>query len=125
MNTVLVDSDIIIELLRNRNAEVRDRWHTLRDGDATVAYSPVTAAEIWQGARDPEESAIDALFSSIVCVPTDDVIGKRAGEYLRRYYRSHAMELGDAVIAATASIHDLLLWTRNKKHYPMRDVRLY
>jgi len=32
------------------------------------------------------------------------------------------VELGDALIAATASLHNLALWTRNRRHYPMKDV---
>jgi predicted nucleic acid-binding protein len=33
--------------------------------------------------------------------------------------------LGDALIAAAASIHGLDLWTRNRKHYPMKDITFY
>jgi len=49
----------------------------------------------------------------------------RAGDYLKRYAKSHHVELGDALIAATASIHKLELWTRNRRHYPMNDVAFY
>jgi predicted nucleic acid-binding protein len=45
------------------------------------------------------------------------------GHYLKSYAKSHGVELGDALIAACASSEDLQLWTRNKKHYPMRDIR--
>jgi predicted nucleic acid-binding protein len=40
----------------------------------------------------------------------------------RQFHASHAVELGDALIAATASVHTLRLWTRNRKHFPMRDA---
>jgi predicted nucleic acid-binding protein len=33
--------------------------------------------------------------------------------------------LGDALIAATASIHNLELWTRNRRRYPMRDLAFF
>jgi len=33
--------------------------------------------------------------------------------------------LGDALIAATVSIHKLELWTRNRRHYPMGDVAFF
>jgi predicted nucleic acid-binding protein len=49
----------------------------------------------------------------------------RAGEYLRIFAKSHHVELGDALIAATVSIHNLDLWTRNRRHYPMKDVSFY
>jgi len=33
--------------------------------------------------------------------------------------------LGDAFIAATVSVHNLELWTRNRKPYPMKDIAFY
>jgi predicted nucleic acid-binding protein len=119
---VLIDSDVLIELLRGRNAAIIDRWIELRESSAVVAYSPVSSAEIWRGARRAERETIAALFDALPCIPIDAVIGKQAGEYLARFHFSHAMELGDALIAATAAAHGLRLWTRNKKHFPMRDV---
>jgi predicted nucleic acid-binding protein len=82
-------------------------------------------AEIWHGAREREHAALNALFGALTCVPIDAEIGRRAGDYLHLYAKSHSVELGDALIAATASIHELALWTRNRKHYPMRDLSFY
>jgi len=55
----------------------------------------------------------------------DAAIGRRAGEYLHRFAKSHPVEPGDALIAATASLHNLKLWTRNRRHYPMTDVAFF
>jgi predicted nucleic acid-binding protein len=122
MEPILVDSDVLIEVLRGKNAVILERWMELRESNVLIAYSPVSSAEIWCGARGPESEAITALFAALTCVPIDEFVGKRAGEYLARFHASHAMELGDALIGATASMHTLRLWTRNKKHFPMRDV---
>ena len=119
---ILVDSDILIELLRGRNAEILERWTELEEGIVLVAYSPVSSAEIWRGARGSEGGAITTLFAALTYIPIDAAIGKRAGEYLARFHASHSMEIGDALIAATASVHTLRLWTRNRKHFPMRDI---
>jgi hypothetical protein len=120
---VLTDSDILIEVFRGRSAEILRRWEELAESGSMVAYSPVSSAELWHGARSADAAALAALFSSLTCVPIDATIGKRAGEYLSRYYASHGMGIGDALIAATASVHGLRLWTRNRKHYPMRDLQ--
>jgi len=42
-----------------------------------------------------------------------------AGEYLRRYNKSHNLKIADALIAASAVQNQADLWTRNRKHYPM------
>jgi len=124
VNGVLIDSDILIEVLRARDPDILSAWRDLAASDAAVVYSPVSAAEIWYGARQPEGAAIAGLFSAMTCAPIDAETGRKAGEYLRRYRRSHGVELGDALIAAAAAIHGLRLWTRNRRHFPMKDVRL-
>jgi predicted nucleic acid-binding protein len=58
-------------------------------------------------------------------VSTEASVGRRAGEYLRRYRKSHAVELGDALIAAGAVASGGRLWTRNRKHYPMPELTFY
>lgn len=125
MNSVLIDSDILIEVSRGRDAVILAQWSQLGLSKLPLFCSPVTVAEIWHGARPSEHVAITALFSVVQCVSIDLVIAYRAGEYLRRFARSHHVELGDALIAATASLHNLKLWTRNRRHYPMNDVAFY
>jgi hypothetical protein len=39
--TVLVDSDILIEVSRGKNADVVSKWIDLSHSDAAVLYSPV------------------------------------------------------------------------------------
>jgi predicted nucleic acid-binding protein len=125
LNSVLIDSDILIEVSRGRDAAVLAQWSQLALSKLPLFCSPVTVAEIWHGARPLEHAAITALFSVVQCVSIDLAIGYRAGEYLRRFARSHHVELGDALIAATASLHSLTLWTRKRRHYPMTDVAFY
>jgi predicted nucleic acid-binding protein len=44
---------------------------------------------------------------------------------MRQYRKSHGVELGDALIGSAAVLNGAALWTRNKKHYPMKDVSFY
>lgn len=125
MRSVLLDSDVLIEVSRDRDADLVHRWDELSKSDAAILCSPVTIAEIWHGARPQEHAALNALFASLLCVPIDASVGRRAGEYLARYAKSHGVELGDALIAATAALHKAALWTRNRRHYPMKDIEFY
>jgi predicted nucleic acid-binding protein len=123
--TILVDSDILIEVSRGRDSAVVSRWIELSKSDALILFSPVTVAELRAGARSAEHAALEALFEALVCVPADTAVGRRAGEYMRRYRKSHTVELGDALIAASAAANGALLWTRNRKHYPMAELTFY
>jgi len=125
VNAVLIDSDILIEVARGRDTQILASWQELAASETMLLCSPVTVAELWHGARPAEHKLIAALFASIVCVPIDAETGKKAGEFLRQYAKSHSVELGDALIAASATIHKLPLWTRNRRHYPMRDVEFF
>ena len=123
--TVLVDSDVLIEVSRGRDSTILDKWMELSESDALILFSPVSAAELWAGARPAEHPMLEALFDALVCVPAEASVGRRAGEYLRRYRKSHAVELGDALIAASAVTSGGRLWTRNRKHYPMPELKFY
>lgn len=125
MKSVLIDSDILIEVSRARDSTIVEQWDALSRSDTPLFCSPVTVAELWHGALPREHSLLNSLFSAIDCVPIDAAIGRRAGEYLRLFAKSHHVELGDALISATASIHKLDLWTRNRRHYPMKDISFY
>ncbi len=125
MKSVLIDSDILIEVNRARDTAILARWDQLSRGTTPLLCSPVTVAELRHGARQQELGALNALFAAIPSIPIDFNIGIRAGEYLGQYAKSHNVELGDALIAATAALHNLSLWTRNRKHYPMKDITFY
>jgi len=89
-----------------------------------VLCTPVSVAELWHGARPSEHSVLHDLFRALVCVPLDAETGFQAGDYLRAYHKDHGVELGDALIAAAAGQHKAMLWTRNRKYFPM-DLAFY
>jgi predicted nucleic acid-binding protein len=123
--TILIDSDILIEVARGRDAEILARWAELAESGHVLLCSPVSVAELWHGARPREHDALTNLFHVLTCVPADAQTGLRAGEYLRRYRKSHGVELGDALIGSAAILNGAALWTRNRKHYPMKELSFY
>jgi predicted nucleic acid-binding protein len=125
MSGVLVDTDILIEVLRGRKREVTQLWSDTVSEEGALFYSPVTLAEIRHGVRGHQRESTERVLSSMLSVPIEIEIGARAGDYLRSFHASHSLELGDALIAATASVHQLALWTQNRKHFPMKDVQFF
>lgn len=102
-----VDSDGLIEVALN--------WLKRK---TVIVCSPVTVAELWHGASSSERKVLNDLFGSRFCVPL-------VGDFLRQYRKSHHLELGDAIIAVTTSVHDTPLWTRNRKYYPLKELVFY
>lgn len=123
--TVLVDSDIVIEVCRDRDSDILSRWRELAQSDSAILYSPVTAAELWTGVRPREHEALTNFFRTLLCAPIDYETGRQAGNYLHQYRKSHGLELSDALIAAAAVLNRAELWTRNRRHYPMKELSFY
>jgi predicted nucleic acid-binding protein len=76
--TVLVDSDILIEVSRGLNQSIVSGWRELAGSDALVAYSPVSVAELWAGVRPGEQDRLTALFDSLLWVTIDPGTGRQA-----------------------------------------------
>ncbi len=114
---MIVDSDVIIEVLRG-NTKTTSWLRKVRNSGLAIRYSPVSRAEIRAGARVKERAAISALFESLAVLPIEASTGDLAGDQLSRFARSHSIQLGDALIAASALEHGEELATFNAQHFP-------
>jgi hypothetical protein len=123
--SVLIDSDIVIEVLRARDQVILAQWSALADSPAPILVSPINVAEVGAGAFAHELQIITRFFAPLTCVAIDQQIGQLTGEYLRQYGKSHNVQIADALIAASAVQNQAALWTRNRKHYPMPDLSFY
>ena len=121
---VLLDSDVIIEVLRGRG-EVVSSVTALESAGVTTYCTAIAWAEVYAGLRPGEEVATRAFFEARGEVILDARAGRFAGGYLARYARSHNVEIADALVAAAAATSGLRLWTLNRKHYPMTGVDFY
>jgi len=121
---ILLDSDVIIAWLRGYQPISGAVLHLLESGHSLL-WTPISIAEIFAGARKSESARLEKLFQILETLPISETIGKKAGHYLQKYSKSRNVELGDALIAASANVANLSLWTINKKHYPMPEVRLF
>ena len=90
------------------------------EGVAGVLYDSDVIVELLRGRAVVVEAARRLEGSGVTTY-----CGRVAGSYLARFARSHGLELGDALIAAAATTSGVRLWTRNRKHYPMADLRFH
>lgn len=117
---ILVDTDVLIWNLRG-NVRAAD----FLDARSGFRLCSVTYMELVQGVRDKSELKLlhRALsFWRAHIVHIDEAISARACFLIEQYALSHAVQLADALIAATALEHGLALVTANDKHYRMIDA---
>ena len=118
------DSDVVIEILRGR-VRVVEAAAALEASGVPTFCTAISWAEIFAGIRSGEETHTLAFFEARGEVVLDRQVGHRAGGYLARFAKSHGVEIADALVAATAAVSGLRLWTLNRNHYPMDDLRFF
>lgn len=77
-----------------------------------VSYSTITRFELFAG-RGVDEDAISLLLGPFAELPVDRAVAERAG----RLRRATAIRTPDALIAATALEHGLVLLTRDARDF--------
>jgi predicted nucleic acid-binding protein len=105
---ILVDSDVLVDHLRG--------YRRFDPGRDEVHVSSITRAELFAG-RATDERRVSRLLQPMIELPVDQPVAERAG----RLRRNTNLRLPDALIAATALEHRLVLVTRNVRDF--QDVK--
>ena len=115
-NTVLLDTDVLVDFLRGDNKALS----FIEKFFSQIILSPIVVAELYAGVKgDNELAVLDNFISQFRVVPITSKIAKAGGLYKRDYGKSHGVGLADAILAATAENEKARLKTLNVKHYPM------
>jgi predicted nucleic acid-binding protein len=116
---MLVDTDVLIWHLRGYPQATR-RLDQL--GPLTI--SAVSYLEVLQGLRNKAELAAlqkMMLKRQATMLPLTEAITRRAIALMESLTLSHGVQIGDALIAATALEHGLPVLTANVKHFGAVD----
>jgi predicted nucleic acid-binding protein len=118
---VLLDTTVLIDLLRGRSAV--DRLGALRaSGDVPYACA-VNVEEVVRGLRPEEERAARRLFQGLRIVPLGEAEGSRAGTWRRDFAaRGSTLSQADCLIAAAAAAVGGRLATGNPRDFPMPEL---
>jgi predicted nucleic acid-binding protein len=113
---VLCDTNIFIEIYK-RNDVIRDILFK-KIGLENVVISDVTRAELFYGAINKMElQTIRKDLCNFMVLHIDSFISKMAVEFVDKYCLSHKTSLEDALIAATAIVYNIKLYTLNIKDF--------
>ena len=112
---MLVDTDVMIDALDGKASAGR-----VLAGTDDRLLSVVTYMELMRGARNRNEVIETRRFlerQAFVVLPLSETIGARAATYVEQYALASGLGVADALVAATAVEHGLVLCTGNQKHY--------
>jgi toxin FitB len=117
---MLLDSNIII--IASKLAQVKLMTY-LRNNEKDLHTSIVSQIEVlgYHQLKQVEKAFLENFFKAIPIIPLDYSVAAKAIELRQR----KPIALADAIIAATALIYDLTLFTENVKDYTgIRDLKL-
>ena len=112
---VLCDTNIFIHAFNGKRTTIEQ----LREiGLDQVAISVITLMELYQGMGNKAELAqMKRKMRYYDVVDIDIATSKLAADLVENYKLSHNLQIPDAIIAATAVIHQIPLFTYNVKDF--------
>jgi len=114
MQTVLLDTDYVIDFLRGKSSAIVP---LLKEN--TAFLSILSVYELYAGMCPGEEQATDDLIQACRIEPVTMEIAKKAGIFrFKNRQKGMTLSIVDCVIAETARINNHQVATSNKKHYP-------
>ena len=113
----VIDSNILIDAMNG----IVDAVAFLEEQQVTeMQISIVSAMELIAGCRNKTEmTELQRFFQRCTFLPITAAVSHVAFQLMESFYLSHGLVLPDALIAATALEHDLMLYTRNIRHFRM------
>ena len=118
-NIILCDTNIMIEFYKNNQNIIAELE---KIGSTNIALSVITAGELLFGALNKKETQIIKKdIEHLILMNLNDSISKKFIELMLKYTKSHALAVPDALIAATALVSNVKLYTLNVKDFQFID----
>ncbi|NMG61253.1 type II toxin-antitoxin system VapC family toxin [Geitlerinema sp. P-1104] len=121
---ILCDTNVLIEFYKGNPAIVQE----LRQiGIAQLTISVISQAELYYGALNKAELLrIQKHLNLLHNLPINQQVSSQFIQLMTQYSLSHKLSIPDALIAATALVNDLELYTLNTKDFRfIESLKLY
>ncbi|MBI2676017.1 MAG: type II toxin-antitoxin system VapC family toxin [Candidatus Aenigmarchaeota archaeon] len=118
---IVVDSDILVNFLRNKKEEVELLKRMSRQ--ATLATTDINAFELYYGAyksskQDENLAATKGLLNSLLLLSTSEDSMEMAGKIITDLEkRGKPMEIRDLLIGSICLTNSIALLTGNRRHF--------
>ena len=114
MEVTLLDTNILIEILKGNQRTITE----LNMLNSSYAVSIISYMELIYGAfNSAEVKKIEKFLSNFEVIDVNKEVSQRALELIKKYAKSHTLDIPDALIAATAIVKSYKLFTYNKKDF--------
>ncbi len=112
----LIDTDVLVDSARGV-AEAK-QFLTERYAADAVRISIISAMELIRGCRATGElRQVQRMLNEVMVLPVSGPASQTAYRLIEALFLGHGLAIPDALIAATAIEHDLVVYTRNVRHF--------
>jgi predicted nucleic acid-binding protein len=112
--SVLVDTNIFIEIFRNRDFDLQD----LVDGFDRTVVNTIIYFELVRGEPNKKRYAErEDYLRKYELIHLDVQTCELSIELMRKFKLSNGLDFPDALIASTCIVHNLYFFTKNRKHF--------
>jgi len=125
MTTYLMDSDVLMDFFKKRKEAISLVTKLLTEGK--IAASILSVTELRAGwTTDQARFFLPRFYRLVKVEDINPEIAELAGKY-RNEYKSKDITIPtiDTLIASTAILNDYQLVTRNKKDFPMPEIKFF
>lgn len=121
---VLCDTNILIHAFNGRLDTIQQLNNI---GYANILLSAITVMELYQGMGNKTELAqMKKKIKYFDVIQFDDQVSEKSIELIAQFRLSHDLQIPDAIIGATAVVHQIPLFTYNLKDFRfMPDIILH
>lgn len=124
VDMILCDTNIFISAFNGRTDTINQ---LNKIGLGEIALSAVTVMELLQGMGNKKELAqMKKKIKYYDVVQIDKAISQKAIDFIESYKLSHGLLIPDAIIGATAIVHQIPIYTYNVKDFDfLPEIILY
>lgn len=123
--TVLLDTSVLIDVLRSRNRR-REQLTVLAKAGHTLVTTVLNVAELYSGMKQGEEVVTESFLSGLHCLDLTGTAARFAGKLKSDWsQKGRTLTLADTIIAAIAIENRCQLFTDNLRDFPMPELSLY
>jgi len=118
MEMILLDTNVLIEILKDNRVTIEkvESFH------GRLAISSITVMELFYGALNKAEmKKLEAFVSLFEIIDINEAISTQSTLLVKRYAKSHNLDIPDAIIGSTALVLKSPLFTYNLKDFRFID----
>ncbi len=128
---IILDTHVLVDFFSDNSEDAEKLIHESESGGLELAVSAITLSEVFyiiagKAGHETAKISIDTMKAQLNIIPVNAEIAEKAGELKFRYAGKgkKGMPMADAIIAATAWVHESQLITSDPHFDKVKEIKV-